>query len=72
VITRAPAPAAARPPGPEQLPDTHDRLPGLSLFGLFSGMCFPALINGALHQVTGQDAGLASGMQTAETAAIQH
>jgi EmrB/QacA subfamily drug resistance transporter len=40
-------------------------LPGLSLFGLFSGMCFPALINGALHQVTGQDSGLASGVQTA-------
>jgi hypothetical protein len=40
-------------------------LPGLIVFGLFSGMCYPALINGALHQVTGQDSGLASGVQTA-------
>jgi EmrB/QacA subfamily drug resistance transporter len=40
-------------------------LPGLIVFGVFSGMCFPALINGALHQVTGQDSGLASGVQTA-------
>jgi len=28
-------------------------------------MCLPALINGALHQTTGQDSGLASGVQTA-------
>jgi EmrB/QacA subfamily drug resistance transporter len=40
-------------------------LPGLILFGVFSGMCYPALINGALHQVTGQDSGLGSGVQTA-------
>jgi EmrB/QacA subfamily drug resistance transporter len=40
-------------------------MPGLIVFGLFSGMCYPALINGALHQVTGQDSGLASGVQTA-------
>jgi MFS family permease len=40
-------------------------LPGLATFGVFSGMCFPALINSALHQVTGQDSGLASGVQTA-------
>jgi MFS family permease len=40
-------------------------LPGLTLFGLFSGICYPALINGALHQVTGQDSGLGSGVQTA-------
>jgi EmrB/QacA subfamily drug resistance transporter len=40
-------------------------LPGLTVFGVFSGICFPALINGALHQVTGQDSGLASGVQTA-------
>lgn len=40
-------------------------LPGIILFGVFSGMCYPALINGALHQVTGQDSGLASGVQTA-------
>jgi hypothetical protein len=35
------------------------------VFGIFSGMCFPALINGALHQTTGQDSGLGSGVQTA-------
>ncbi len=40
-------------------------LPGLIVFGVFSGMCYPGLINGALHQVTGQDSGLASGVQTA-------
>jgi EmrB/QacA subfamily drug resistance transporter len=40
-------------------------LPGLIVFGVFSGMCYPALINGALHQVTGQDSGLGSGVQTA-------
>ena len=28
-------------------------------------MCYPGLINGALHQVTGQDSGLGSGVQTA-------
>jgi EmrB/QacA subfamily drug resistance transporter len=40
-------------------------LPGLIVWGLFSAMCYPALINGALHKVTGQDSGLASGVQTA-------
>jgi hypothetical protein len=40
-------------------------LPGMIVFGLFTGICFPGLINGALHQVTGQDSGLASGVQTA-------
>jgi EmrB/QacA subfamily drug resistance transporter len=40
-------------------------LPGIILFGIFSGICYPGLINGALHQVTGQDSGLASGVQTA-------
>src|SRR5215472_10364023 len=40
-------------------------LPGLVVFGMFSGICYPALINGALHQVTGQDSGLGSGVQTA-------
>jgi EmrB/QacA subfamily drug resistance transporter len=39
--------------------------PGLLVFGVFSGICYPALINGALHQVTGQDSGLGSGVQTA-------
>jgi EmrB/QacA subfamily drug resistance transporter len=40
-------------------------LPGLIVFGIFSGICYPGLINGALHQVTGQDSGLGSGVQTA-------
>lgn len=40
-------------------------LPGIILFGIFSGICYPGLINGALHQVTGEDSGLASGVQTA-------
>jgi hypothetical protein len=40
-------------------------LPGLIVFGVSTGICYPALINGALHQVTGQDSGLASGVQTA-------
>ncbi|MEU3794761.1 MFS transporter [Streptomyces fructofermentans] len=40
-------------------------LPGLILFGFFNGLAYPALINGALHEVTGQDSGLASGVQTA-------
>jgi Na+/melibiose symporter-like transporter len=39
--------------------------PGLLVFGVFSGICYPGLINGALHQVTGQDSGLGSGVQTA-------
>jgi EmrB/QacA subfamily drug resistance transporter len=40
-------------------------LPGMFIFGVFSGICFPGLINGALHQLTGQDSGLGSGVQTA-------
>jgi EmrB/QacA subfamily drug resistance transporter len=40
-------------------------LPGLAVFGLFSGVCYPGLINGALHEVTGEDSGLGSGVQTA-------
>ncbi|MEU5074259.1 DHA2 family efflux MFS transporter permease subunit [Streptomyces asoensis] len=39
-------------------------MPGLVVFALFNGMGFPVLINGGLHEVTGQDAGLASGVQT--------
>jgi MFS family permease len=38
-------------------------LPGMIVLGVFAGICFPALVNGALHQVTGQDSGLASGVQ---------
>jgi EmrB/QacA subfamily drug resistance transporter len=40
-------------------------LPGIIVFGGFSGLCYPGLVSGALHMVTGQDAGLASGVQTA-------
>ena len=40
-------------------------LPGIIVFGGFSGLCYPGLISGALHQVTGQDSGLASGVQNA-------
>jgi MFS family permease len=40
-------------------------LPGVIVFGVFSGICYPGLINAALHQVTGEDSGLASGVQTA-------
>jgi EmrB/QacA subfamily drug resistance transporter len=40
-------------------------LPGMIVLGVFSGLCFPAGVNAALHQVTGQDASLASGVQNA-------
>jgi EmrB/QacA subfamily drug resistance transporter len=40
-------------------------LPGMIVFGVFSGICYPGLINGALHKVTGEDSGLGSGVQTA-------
>jgi hypothetical protein len=40
-------------------------LPGIVVFGVASGLCYPGLINGALHQVTGQDSGLGSGVQNA-------
>jgi EmrB/QacA subfamily drug resistance transporter len=40
-------------------------LPGMILLGVSSGITFPAIGNAALHQVTGQDASLASGVQTA-------
>ncbi|CAG6396467.1 DHA2 family efflux MFS transporter permease subunit [Streptomyces cocklensis] len=39
-------------------------MPGLIVFAFFNGMGFPVLINGGLHEVTGQDSGLASGVQT--------
>src|SRR5262249_27894394 len=38
---------------------------GLIVLGFFSGICYPALINGALHQTPGQDSGLGSGVQNA-------
>jgi predicted MFS family arabinose efflux permease len=40
-------------------------LPGMIVLGVFCGMSFPAILNAALHQVTGQDSSLASGVQTA-------
>jgi EmrB/QacA subfamily drug resistance transporter len=40
-------------------------VPGMAILGLFSGMCFPAIGNASLHQVTGQDSSLASGVQNA-------
>ncbi|HWM06854.1 MAG TPA: MFS transporter [Actinophytocola sp.] len=39
-------------------------LPGMVVFGLFAGATMPACTNAALHGVTGQDSGLASGVQT--------
>jgi NADPH-dependent 2,4-dienoyl-CoA reductase/sulfur reductase-like enzyme len=38
------------------------------VLGLFSGISFPASGNAALHEVTGQDASLASGVQNATQA----
>ncbi|MGW5353054.1 MFS transporter [Streptomyces sp. NPDC004031] len=40
-------------------------MPALLVYGFFNAVGYPALTNGALHGVTGQDAGLASGVQTA-------
>jgi EmrB/QacA subfamily drug resistance transporter len=40
-------------------------LPGMMVLGFFSGISFPAIGNAALHQVTGQDSSLASGVQNA-------
>jgi EmrB/QacA subfamily drug resistance transporter len=40
-------------------------LPGMIVLGLFSGLSFPTISNASLHQVTGQDASLASGVQNA-------
>ena len=42
-----------------------DVLPGMIVLGLASGLTFPAMGNAALHEVTGQDASLASGVQNA-------
>jgi EmrB/QacA subfamily drug resistance transporter len=39
-------------------------LPGMVIFGLFAGATMPSITNAALHKVTGQDSGLASGVQT--------
>lgn len=40
-------------------------LPGMMVLALGAGMSFPAIQNAALHQVTGQDSSLASGVQSA-------
>ncbi|MGN6160480.1 MAG: MFS transporter [Marmoricola sp.] len=40
-------------------------LPGMILLGLGSGVSFPAIGNAALHEVTGEDSSLASGVQQA-------
>jgi EmrB/QacA subfamily drug resistance transporter len=40
-------------------------LPGMLVLAFFSGISFPASGNAALHEVTGQDASLASGVQNA-------
>jgi EmrB/QacA subfamily drug resistance transporter len=40
-------------------------MPGMIVLGLGSGLCFPAISNASLHQVTGQDSSLASGVQSA-------
>jgi EmrB/QacA subfamily drug resistance transporter len=40
-------------------------LPGMVVLGLSSGLAMPTTVTAALHQVTGQDSGLASGVQNA-------
>jgi predicted MFS family arabinose efflux permease len=40
-------------------------LPGMMVLGFGSGISFPAIGNAALHEVTGQDSSLASGVQNA-------
>jgi MFS family permease len=40
-------------------------LPGMVMLALGSGLCFPATGNAALHEVTGEDSSLASGIQQA-------
>lgn len=40
------------------------QLPGMLILGFFAGATMPAMTNAALHNVTGQDSGLASGVQT--------
>ena len=40
-------------------------LPGMIVLGLGSGISFPAIGNASLHEVTGQDSSLASGVQSA-------
>lgn len=40
-------------------------VPGMMVLGFGSGICFPTMGNAALHEVTGQDSSLASGVQSA-------
>ena len=40
-------------------------VPGMVLLGFFSGLSFPTIGNASLHEVTGQDSSLASGVQAA-------
>jgi predicted MFS family arabinose efflux permease len=40
-------------------------VPGMMILGLGSGLSFPTIGNAALHEVTGQDSSLASGVQNA-------
>jgi MFS family permease len=42
-----------------------DIMPGMIVLGFGSGLCFPAIGNASLHEVTGQDSSLASGVQSA-------
>jgi EmrB/QacA subfamily drug resistance transporter len=42
-----------------------DILPGMIVLGLGSGISFPTIGNASLHEVTGQDSSLASGVQSA-------
>ena len=42
-----------------------DIVPGMVLLGFFSGVSFPTIGNASLHEVTGQDSSLASGVQAA-------
>jgi predicted MFS family arabinose efflux permease len=44
---------------------TTGLLPGLLVMALGAGLAFPGFSNAALHQVSGEDAGLASGVQSA-------
>jgi EmrB/QacA subfamily drug resistance transporter len=40
-------------------------VPGMVILGFFSGVSFPTIGNASLHEVTGQDSSLASGVQAA-------
>jgi EmrB/QacA subfamily drug resistance transporter len=44
---------------------TTNVLPGMIVLGLGSGVSFPTIGNASLHEVTGQDSSLASGVQSA-------